>query len=151
MSLSDKVAVNSHYTRSVNLERDQDSIELIKAYIPTSRARRTLERVSDTFDGETAPRAWSLVGPYGSGKSSFSVFLSQLMSSPELETTKTANKVLAGADRNLANQIAKHTKGGEGYLKILITGSPEPLTHRILEGLHNTAEEHWDGRRGLLI
>lgn len=148
MSLSDKIAINSHYTRSVNLERDQDSIELIKAYIPTSRARRTLERLVETFSGDTAPRAWSLVGPYGSGKSSFSVFLSQLISAPSLETTKTANKVLAGADRKLASQIAKHTKGREGYLKVLITGSPEPLTHRILEGLHNTAEEYWYGRRG---
>ena len=148
MSLFDKISVNSHYTRSVNLERDQNSIKLINAYIPTSRARRTLERVVETFGDDTAPRAWSLVGPYGSGKSSFSVFLSQLMSAPNLETTKAAHKVLASVDRKLVNQITKHTKDSEGYLKVLITGSPEALAHRILEGLHNTAQECWDGRRG---
>ena len=70
------VHVNTHYTRSVNLERDADSIELIKAYIPTSRALRTFAKFSSTFNEKTMPRSWSLIGPYGSGKSSFSVFSS---------------------------------------------------------------------------
>lgn len=148
MSLDKKITVNSHYTRSVNLERDQDSIDLIKSYIPTSRARRTMERVVDTLGTGTAPRAWSLVGPYGSGKSSFSVFLSQLMSASSAETAKTANKVLSGADADLAKIFAKDTKGSEGYLKVLITGSPEPLTHRVLEALLETADGYWEGRRG---
>lgn len=148
MSLARMITVNSHYTRSVNLERDQDSIELIKSYIPTSRARRTMERVVNTLSANTAPRAWSLVGPYGSGKSAFSVFLSQLMSASTSETAKTANKVLAGVDPNLAKRFINDTKESEGYLKVLITGSPEPLTQRILKALLKTAEDHWEGRRG---
>ena len=94
MSIVDKVQINTHYTRSVNLERDGSSINVVQAYIPTSRALRTMERVVDSFGAKQAPRAWSLIGPYGSGKSSFSVFLSHLLYNNESETTQAAYKVL---------------------------------------------------------
>ena len=38
MSLCEKITVNSHYTRSVNLERDADSPAIVNGYIPTARA-----------------------------------------------------------------------------------------------------------------
>jgi hypothetical protein len=38
MSLTDLITINTNYTRSINLERDYDSVALIKSYIPTSRA-----------------------------------------------------------------------------------------------------------------
>jgi hypothetical protein len=40
MSLDNRVSVNTHYTRSINLERDVDSVAVMSAYIPTSRALR---------------------------------------------------------------------------------------------------------------
>ena len=49
MSIVDKVKINTHYTRSINLERDSGSRAVLEAYIPTSRAIRTLERVSSAF------------------------------------------------------------------------------------------------------
>ena len=65
MSMQKRVSVNTHYTRSINLERDASSVDVVKAYIPTSRALRTFARVADTLHEEQAPRAWSWIGPYG--------------------------------------------------------------------------------------
>ena len=42
MSIETKINLNTHYTRSVNLERDVDSRGVVEAYIPTSRALSTL-------------------------------------------------------------------------------------------------------------
>ena len=127
MSLHSKIKVNTHYTRSVNLERDKDSLDVVNAYIPTSRALRTLARIADTFHEDLAPRAWSLVGPYGSGKSSFSVFMAQLMSSPDDALQVAAHNVLANSDGNLAQRFAEATARTHGYMKVLLTGAPEPL------------------------
>ena len=148
MSLHDKVTVNAHYTRSVNLERDAQSIEVINAYIPTSRALRTFNRVSSAFHDGQAPRAWSLVGPYGSGKSSFSVFLSHLLSSDDLATTKAAQKILKQSEPELSKQFVKEVKGSNGYLKILVTGSPEPMSKRLVQGMYAAAQTYWQTIKG---
>ena len=49
MSIANKIRVNAHYTRSINLERDADSTAVVEAYIPTSRALKTLERIKDSL------------------------------------------------------------------------------------------------------
>lgn len=146
MSLIKKVEVNTHYTRSINIERDASSRAVIEAYIPTSRALRTLERVLASFGQDQAPRAWSLVGPYGSGKSSFSVFLTQLLAKQDEQATKSSFAVLRRSDEELAKKIAKHTKGTEGYCRIVITGSPEPLGKRILQALYQSAKDNFHGK-----
>ncbi|MDP2126637.1 MAG: hypothetical protein Q8K97_04600 [Pseudohongiella sp.] len=148
MSMAGKINVNTHYTRSVNLERDKNSIDVVNAYIPTSRAVRTLARVADSFHEQLAPRAWSLIGPYGSGKSSFSVFMSQLLSSPGDDLHTAAINVLKKSESGLAKQFIRATKNSDGYFKILLTGAPEPLGRRLAKALSEAAERFWDGRRG---
>lgn len=148
MSLHDKVIVNTHYTRSINLERDADSIDVINAYIPTSRALRTFGRVASAFHDGQAPRAWSLVGPYGSGKSSFSVFLSHLLSSDELATTRAAQKILQRVEPDLNKQFFKEIQGSKGYLKVLVTGVPEPMTKRLVKGMHDAVQAYWQNIKG---
>lgn len=148
MSIKSKVAVNTHYTRSINLERDADSVEIVKAYIPTSRALKLFNRVAEGFNNQQVPRAWSLIGPYGSGKSSSSVFLSQLLSSPELDTTKAAFKNLKSSAPEVAKPFHKEIAKSNGYLKVLITGSPEAMGNKIVQGLYESAETFFSGFRG---
>ncbi|RLA40306.1 MAG: hypothetical protein DRR42_26055, partial [Gammaproteobacteria bacterium] len=148
MSLENKIAVNTHYTRSINLERDADSSAVISAYIPTSRALRTFARVSETFHANQAPRAWSLVGPYGSGKSSFSVFLSQLLSNPKSPNTKVAQRILTDANQSIATPFITATSNSSGFFKILITGAPEPMSKRLVRGIAETANTYWLNRKG---
>ena len=143
MSLHDIVKINTHYTRSINLERDSGSVDVVNAYIPTSRALRTFARITDGFSAELSPRAWSLIGPYGSGKSSFSVFLSQLLSNPGDEGSHAAQQVLKKAEKSLATKFVKETKDSDGYLKILITGAPESMSKRLVKGLAEASDKYW--------
>lgn len=148
MSLQDHIRVNTHYTRSINLERDADSTAIVDAYIPTSRALKTLERIHKSLTAETAPRAWSLVGPYGSGKSSFAIFLAHLLEAPAGVPTQAALKVLRRTDRKLADKFARLGKGKQGQCVILLTGSPEPLARALVRSAAEAAREYWSKRPG---
>ena len=148
MSLSDLIRVNTHYTRSINMERDVDSLSVVNSYIPTTRALRTLDSMVEAFKADESPRAWSLVGPYGSGKSSFAVFLTHLLSNPSGLATKAAIKKLRGADAKLARKYAALNRSTSGYCTVLLTGSPESLGKRLIEALAQAADQVWSTRRG---
>ena len=148
MNMLGKVQIKTHYTRSVNLERDADSIEVIRAYIPTTRVLKLFDQISNGFTNKQAPRAWSIVGPYGAGKSASQNFLSQLLSSPDVVATKAAYKVLKSASPDLSKVFTKETKGTKGYLKVLITGSPQAMGKCILQGLLQASEQHWTTIKG---
>ena len=148
MSIASQVKVSASYTRSVNLERDSQSDSLDLGYIPTSRALRTLATITSRFSETDLPRAWSLVGPYGSGKSSFALFLSHLLADPSLKKTKVAQKVLKKTDPELEASLRAETKGTQGYVEVLISGTPERLSMRYLQGLQEAMTEYWQGRKG---
>ncbi|RCW96327.1 hypothetical protein [Marinomonas foliarum] len=143
MSIKNKIHINTHYTRSINLERDANSLEVVNSYIPTSRAMKLFGRMADGFNSNLAPRAWSLIGPYGSGKSSASVFLSHLLSSPDLSTTQAALKNLKETAPDVATQFRKETSKSNGFLNVLITGSPEPMGNKIIQGLASSAQQYF--------
>lgn len=142
MSIINKISVNTHYTRSVNLERDADVIAVTKNYIPTSRALRTFSRITETFSGQDMPRAWSWVGPYGSGKSSASAFLGQLLSKPGSEGYNVAQSVLNSASTEIAGAFAETNGKDNGWLKVFLTGSPESLGKRLVAALGNAATQY---------
>ena len=139
MSISTKVSVNTHYTRSVNLERDADVIAITQNYIPTSRALRTFKRISETFSNKSIPRAWSWVGPYGSGKSSASAFLGQLLSNPNTQGFDVAQQVLGKASDEISRGFNPSANNTKGWLKVFLTGSPESLGSRLVAALHKAA------------
>jgi hypothetical protein len=142
------VAVRTQYTRSVNLERDFATDAVIRSYIPTTRALETMKRLADTLQDGNMPRAWALVGPYGSGKSCFSVFLAALLSRPGKVISATAAKILKNHDKDLAARFRHHLTGSAGYCRVLLTGSPEPLAPRIVQALYTAALELWSAKRG---
>jgi hypothetical protein len=148
MSLSSLVSVSASYTRSVNIERDSQSGSSSLNYIPTSRALRTLSTLTNRFGASDQPRAWSLVGPYGSGKSSFALFLSQLLSDPKSEKSVAARQLLAKYEPDLVEAVNEQTKGTDGYLEVLISGTPERLSMRYLAGLQEAMTNYWQGRKG---
>ena len=147
MSIAKQVTVNTYYTRSINIERDLNSADVIKSYIPTSRAVRTLNRVAESFNEDTTPRAWSLIGPYGSGKSSFSLYLNHLLGNPVNEATQTAYELLA-IEPELLAQYQVVTDSTRGFMKVLISGAPEPLSKRLVHGLAEAAAEFWRDIKG---
>jgi hypothetical protein len=79
MSLAEIVSVADRFHRSVNVTRDWRSGIGFKDYLVTPTARRLGERMLSELGEPNGTRAWSLIGPYGSGKSAFALFLAQLL------------------------------------------------------------------------
>ena len=148
MSLADHVQVRTAYTRSINLERDSKSKEAECTYIPTTRALRTLTTITERFSNENQPRSWSLVGPYGSGKSSFALFLSELLGRSNLSHSNAALTQLGKNDHLLRSRFLKETEASDGYVSVLVSGTPERLSLRYLNALMIAVGEYWIGRRG---
>jgi hypothetical protein len=127
----DNIYLNTHYTRSIHLERDANSKDILSVYIPTTRALQTLADIADTLNTESMPRAWSLIGAYGSGKSSFASFLVQLFSRENHELAK----------QQLKNHPIPEIKNG--YCAVLLTGSPESLSKRLVHALYLGAKQYF--------
>lgn len=140
MSLAGQIQVNTNYTRSINLERDADSLAIVNAYIPTTRALDTLARVGETITTvKNMPRAWTLMGPYGSGKSSFAVFLSHLLGAADDVATDAAQAVLARCNEIVIDQFWDENGESLEHCRVFLTGSPEPLSKRLAKSLHEGA------------
>ena len=94
MKLTKLIKVDNWFSRSINLERDKSSLDAVNAYVPTSTAIKTLRLIIKTLNNSKISRSWSLIGPYGSGKSSFGIFLNALFQPSSSDQYKLAiNKI----------------------------------------------------------
>ena len=147
MSLADKIEVNTRYTRSTNVERDRGSRSIIEAYLPTARGTGLLDDITEVLGSDDQPRAWSLIGPYGSGKSSFALFLHELLGNgngSKRSVKALATKVLAGDRPDLARRFARQGP----WCRVVLSGSEEPFSNRLLVALDEAATGFWAGKRG---
>ena len=142
MTLADKIEVNTRYTRSTNVERDRGSRSIIEAYLPTLRGISLLEDIAAVLGPKDHPRTWSLIGPYGSGKSSFALFLHELLGKDSVKAT--ASGVLAAERPDVAESFAEQSE----WCRVVLTGSEEPMTNCLLAALDEAASGFWSGKPG---
>ena len=150
MSLAEKITVNTRYTRSINLERDRGSLSIMEAYLPTSRGVQLLDEVSAAFGSKDQPRAWSLIGPYGCGKSSFGLFLHELLGDGAGQP-RAAGRLKAVAAQALANEsrsLAQRFRKQKPWCRVALTGSEESLPRRLLAALNEAGTLFWEGKPG---
>ena len=86
--------VSSRFRRSVHLERDFYAENSLDGYVVTVTARETLRRLISALENHSASKAWSITGPYGSGKSAFALFAAKLPGDPESPATQEAAYLL---------------------------------------------------------
>ena len=84
-----------------------------------------------------------MIGPYGSGKSTFGVFLHALLGAKDSAATEAA-KVLRKQSPRLATRFRRQ----KPWCRVVLTGSPEPLSRRLLTALDDAASAFWQGRSG---
>ena len=134
--LSELFHIPTRFHRSVHLERDFYGENPLDRYVLTVTARETLQRVIAALEGESTSKAWSLTGPYGSGKSAFALFAAQLLGDPESPTTQAAMKLLKHGDESLWDQfIGLDLHGGGGFCPVLISGERSPISLALLREL----------------
>jgi hypothetical protein len=109
---------------------------------------QTLGRIAEALHENSAQRAWALIGPYGSGKSAFGLFLSNLLGGTDKSAVKAACAVLDQADHDLGAHFRGNIRKSVGFCLITITGSPEPLTERLAQAMLASAEAFRGPQRG---
>ena len=134
--LSKLFHVTSRFHRSVHLERDFYTKNALDGYVLTVTARETLRRVIAALDNESTSKAWTLTGPYGSGKSAFALFIAKLLDDSESPTTQGALNLLKRGDKSLWHQFScLNLHEGRGFCPVLISGERSPITLALLRGL----------------
>lgn len=138
--LSDIFHVKGRFRRSVHLERDFYTDEnLLEGYVVTVTALEMLERVVSALENGESSKAWSLTGPYGSGKSAFALFTANLIGSSASPIKGQALKLLEQRNIPLHKRLTnikgnKHSSSFE-FCPILISGERAPISLALLRGL----------------
>ncbi len=137
--LADCIAVSGRFARSANLERDAGHAEPLAGYVVTARALDVLERIAGSAAERPSGGAWSLTGPYGSGKSSLALLLDAAFSPPG-ETRDNAWQLIDDASPAAGKLVRKaherHGTGETGFYRALVTANREPITRTVLRALH---------------
>lgn len=138
MKISEFVKADMEVARSINLERDAGSIDIVKDYQITDKCREILDRFGDALLGEKVS-AWSLTGPYGMGKSSFINYLLALTSTPNTDLAINAWQNLKKADADLYEKLLEgiNTIDGQGFWQIPVTASYEAVNSSVSRGIKN--------------
>lgn len=146
-SWAEYVALQPRYQRSAHLERDQESSDKLSGYVVTPLVRLLASRIAHGLTAPRGKRAWSLTGPYGTGKSSFALFLADLLSETDGRRS-VARRLLRKADAETYELLCGRggpCHGHGGLVPVLVTGERAPLDQLLLQGLAEAARRHWSG------
>ncbi|MBO9387072.1 MAG: hypothetical protein J7453_11620 [Thermomicrobium sp.] len=102
--------LGQRFLRSVQIERDWQSCDAIAQYVPTAQVRQVLRRLGDVLANGATDRAWTLTGPYGTGKSLFAAFTLQLLSAVDTAQSE-AWRILRLHDSELASFLYERLDG----------------------------------------
>ena len=138
--LIDFVQVGRRFQRAVNLERDTGVGDALNGYLVTPAVRRALEQIAGGISSPEGGRAWSLIGPYGSGKSAFAVFLADLLSPGQSPEQTAACQLLSGT--------ADVEAPGQKLHRAVLTAERAPLDTLLLRTLDTTLDRIWEHRAG---
>ena len=79
--LADLVEVRGRFHRSVHLPRDFEATTHHGKYFASPAILEIARRILAELGERHGTRAWTLTGPYGTGKSAFALFLTQILAS----------------------------------------------------------------------
>jgi len=136
--LADRISVQSRFARSANVERDLARPEPLDGYVVTARVLDILARIATTAGRGQAGGAWSLTGPYGTGKSSLALLIDAAFG-PPTPTRETAFRLIGEASPETEGALrAAHEHHGTwntGFCRGLVTATREPLRLTVLRAL----------------
>lgn len=116
-SISSRI-VSSRFQRSVRIEDDLQSQDSLVGYCVTPQVLQLVHRFARALQPGATERAWTLTGPYGGGKSAFSLFLAKLME--DLSVDSAAWSLIARNDPSIHDSVVRALEG-KGLLPVLVT------------------------------
>lgn len=158
VKLAEIIKVKSRFGRSVNLERDFYSRVSLDGYVLTTTSRHSLGRLVNAFFDETAARAWTLTGPYGSGKSTFALFAAKVLDYKSPAESWQARELIKEKDLELWKKLFEVEVGlfnkedsSPRMFPILISGARESLAKAILRGVKSALQNSPDAELQAVI
>lgn len=150
MKLDNAIRIKARFGRSVNLERDFYYPGPLDGYVLTTTAQKALTRILDSCDVENAHRAWTLTGPYGSGKSAFALFCAKVLNADKAHSC-VVQDLLRQQDQALHARIfsADADSAQRNLFPILVSGTREPISRSILRGIKTAVRA--SGKSGLSV
>ena len=145
-SMGTHLSVVERFARSANLERDIATAGSLAGYVLTSRAADVVTRIAATAVDGRAGGAWSITGPYGSGKSSVAVLLDAAFG-PAGAVRDDALAAIEATHPDLVDLVQRvHERHGtveSGFNRAVTTARREPVTHTVLRALHSGVERRF--------
>ncbi len=130
MILSKIVSPDAVVARSVNIERDMSNANTLCQYILTAKGLEIISRLVSGLNGEKVS-AWSLTGPYGMGKSSFSNYLLSLCGPTKNKNTKLAREMLVQENKALFEKfeivLKKRRIKSKEFFRVPVTSAFQPI------------------------
>lgn len=144
-TLSKYFKLQRRYSRSINLERDLESVTALDGYILTKRAIESLERILKSFNSDTGNRAWTLTSVYGTGKSAFAHYLISLCAPSHSEIKNKALEISAQTlvQDSSIHQLIQDKITDLGLIRAVATGQREPISHTIIRALSVGINHFW--------
>ena len=144
LTLDQFVTVKGRFARSVRSDRDTGQAAQLEGYLPTARSLEVIRRLANGMTRSDGARAFSITGPYGSGKSSLAVFLDALLGRTSDVAHQTAVELLAEYDPTTGHRLALAREGmgadASGFIRAVITAPQrEPITTTVLRALERGA------------
>ncbi|MXZ99366.1 MAG: hypothetical protein F4Z23_10050, partial [Acidimicrobiaceae bacterium] len=141
-TLADCIEVSGRFARSANLERDLARPEPLEGYVLTARGLDVVERIATAAAAGSAGGAWSLTGPYGSGKSSLALLLDAAFGGRS-KLRRAALGLVDGTSAATGDLIRRaHRRHGtldRGFNRALVTATREPLARTVARALRSAA------------
>ena len=134
-------ARGARFLRSANLEADYGSAESLNDYIVSALAAETTTRITRDLTTQGA-RAWFLVGPYGSGKSSFLTFFASFISAGSVGDT--ARTMMSRQQPAAGVAAIQHQAELSAMLPVVLTGQRGPMGPELLRAARVAGERVWD-------
>lgn len=122
-TLDQVVAVRGRFHRSVNLAADWDGAGSLAEYLATETVVEVADGILQELDDDVGARAWSITGPYGSGKSAFAVFLCDVLAKAKPDHPKAARL------------RQRHKLEGRRFDPVLVTAERGPIAPVLLKAL----------------
>jgi hypothetical protein len=140
-TLSDSLYIQANWTRSVNVERDMaDWASGSAHYTLTPMARSIMDQAVNGILQPKATRAFTITGPYGTGKSAFALALTNLFSLGGPESG--LHRDLKLEDPELAAKFQRVWEQGRVFLPVVISGRREALIPALAQGLRRALNAH---------
>ena len=141
--LADLVWPEQKYARSTNIELDNRNPEGVPEYKFTSKSLRFLDDILDSTHGTRRDRAWSMIGPYGSGKSTFILFLLQLLGGASSPWLRRCMVQLRLASPEIEQKLSEEVFEKKArYIPVVVQGSRTPLDLALCRALFKAASDH---------